>query len=88
MNDLSNFNEILRKDVPYDNIKSHRKPGFHPFFRRYIFWEITGGGQFDSSPPPPSSHFSVKNVFLIKKRQRDKETDREIKKQSKKNNIL
>ena len=27
LNDLRNFNEIFRKDVPYDNIKSHRKPG-------------------------------------------------------------
>ena len=27
LNDLKNFNEIFRKDVPYDNIKSHKKPG-------------------------------------------------------------
>ena len=25
---LGNFNEIFRKDVAYDNFKSHRKPGF------------------------------------------------------------
>ena len=27
MNDLRNFKEIFRKDVPYDDIKSHTKPG-------------------------------------------------------------
>ena len=25
---LHNFNEIFKKDVPYDNFKSHKKPGF------------------------------------------------------------
>ena len=35
--------EIFRKDVNCDNIKSHKKPGFHPLFRRYIFWKTTGG---------------------------------------------
>ena len=44
MNDLRNFNEIFRKDVTYDNIKSHKKPGFHPLFRRYIFRKSTKGG--------------------------------------------
>ena len=34
---LENFNEIFRKDVTYDNIKSHKKAGFHPLFRRYNF---------------------------------------------------
>ena len=28
LNDLSNFNEIFRKDVAYDNIESHKKQGF------------------------------------------------------------
>ena len=37
LNGLRNFNENLRKDVTYDNIKSRKKPGFHPLFRRYIF---------------------------------------------------
>ena len=35
--DLRIFNEIFRKDVTYDNIKSHRKTGFHSVFIRYIF---------------------------------------------------
>ena len=36
LNNLRNLNEIFRKDVTYDNIKSHKKPGFHPLFRRHI----------------------------------------------------
>ena len=28
MNDWRKFNEIFRKDVTYDNIKSHKKQGF------------------------------------------------------------
>ena len=34
--DLRNFNESLGKDVTYDNIKSHKRPGFLPLIRRYI----------------------------------------------------
>ena len=37
LNSLRNFNENLRKDVTYDNLKSRKKPGFHPLFRRYFF---------------------------------------------------
>ena len=32
------------------NIKSHKKPGFHPSFRRYIFRKSTVDGQIDPSP--------------------------------------
>ena len=32
--------QIFRKDVSYDNIKSHKKPEFHPPFRRYIFQDL------------------------------------------------
>ena len=28
MNDLRNFNEIFRKDMTYDNTKSHKSQGF------------------------------------------------------------
>ena len=45
LNDLRNFNKILRKDGTYDHIKRHKKPGFHPLFRRYIFRKATGGYQ-------------------------------------------
>ena len=27
----------------YDNVKSHKKPGFYPPFKRYIFRKTTGG---------------------------------------------
>ena len=30
---MINFNEFSRKDVTYDNIKSHKKPGFYPLFK-------------------------------------------------------
>ena len=42
LNLLRNFNEIFRKDVTYDNIKSN-KPRFKPLLRRYIFEKTTGG---------------------------------------------
>ena len=29
--------------MTHDNIKSHKKPGFHNLFRRYCFWKTTGG---------------------------------------------
>ena len=35
-NDLLNFNEIFRKDVPYDNIKSNKKAKPHPISRSHI----------------------------------------------------
>ena len=31
LNELSNFNEIFREDVTYDNIKSPKKTGIHDF---------------------------------------------------------
>ena len=40
---MLNLNEILRKDVTYDNIKSHKKSGTHPLSRRYIFGKAKGG---------------------------------------------
>ena len=54
---MRNFNEILRKDVPYDNSKSHKKTEFHPLSRRYIFRRTTGGGESNWSPSP--SRFRV-----------------------------
>ena len=39
---MSNFNEVFREDVTYDNIKSRKKPGSHPLFRRNIFRKTTG----------------------------------------------
>ena len=41
--------------MSYDNIKSYKKPGFHPPFRRYISQKTTGvGGQIDSLSPSPA----------------------------------
>ena len=37
----------------WDDIKSHRKPGFHPLFRRHLFRKTTVGGQIKPSRPPP-----------------------------------
>ena len=37
LKDLRNFNEIFGKDVAKDKIKSHKKAGFHPLSRKYIF---------------------------------------------------
>ena len=46
LNDLSNYNDIFRKEVAYDNTKSHKKSGFHSFSRKHIFRKTTveGGG--------------------------------------------
>ena len=40
---MNNFNEVFRKYVTYDNIKSHKKQGFHPLFRRNIYRKVTEG---------------------------------------------
>ena len=50
LNNLMNFNEIFRKDVTYDNIKIHKKPGFHLLFRN-AFFEKHSGGQIDTAQP-------------------------------------
>ena len=41
--DLRSLNEIFRKDVTYDNVRSHKKLGLHPLSRRYIFEKTTEG---------------------------------------------
>ena len=57
---LQEFHEIFSKDVTYDNIKSHKKPEFHPF--------STVEGTFLEkalTPPlPPSSLLRVYVFFL------------------------
>ena len=40
-----NFDEIFRKDVTYDNIKSHKKAGLYRLSKKYIFGKTTEGGQ-------------------------------------------
>ena len=48
LNDLRNFTGIFRKDVTYDNIKSHKNQGF-TFSLEDTFLEKPQGGQND--PP-------------------------------------
>ena len=45
LSDSGNFNQVFRKDVTYDNIKSHKKVAFRSPFRRYIFEKTAGGHQ-------------------------------------------
>ena len=83
---MNNFNEIFRKDVPYDNIKSLKKPGIHRLCRRYIFWKTTGGGQFDPPPPPPPSRFRVNaglsEKFLIAEHLKEDRNEQDFKRYS------
>ena len=54
-------NEVFMKDVIYDNIKSHKRPGFHRLFRRYIFQKTRrrGGGGGSNWPSLLPAHFSI-----------------------------
>ena len=42
-NDLRNFKEIFRKDVPHDKIKSHKKLGDHLSLEDTFFEKPQGG---------------------------------------------
>ena len=56
---IETFQWNFRKDVTYDNIKSHqKKPGLHPLSRRSIFGK-TAGGQFNEM-----SFLSMQMSFL------------------------
>ena len=63
LNNMRNFNDIFRKDVTHDNIKSHKNPGFYPLFRRYNFKKTTGGSQIDAPLP---CRFRVKQKIQTK----------------------
>ena len=43
LNELRNSNEIFRKDVTYDNIKSHKRADLHPFSKKHIFGRTASG---------------------------------------------
>ena len=46
-----NFNDIFKKNVTYDNLKSHKKTRTsHPLSRKYIFEENTEVAQIDPLP--------------------------------------
>ena len=43
LNEYRNLNEIFRKDVTYDNIKSHTKTGLQSFSEKTHFWKNHSG---------------------------------------------
>ena len=49
LNDLRNFNEIFRKDVAYDKIKSHKETGLHSLFLSHSFVKPQGGSNCSPS---------------------------------------
>ena len=52
---MRNFNEVFRKDVTYDNIKSHKKQGFPFSLKKFISEKITVGLSYPLPPHPPSN---------------------------------
>ena len=50
LNELRNFNEMFRKHVTYDNIKSHKKTGLHAFSEKHNFTKSTAF--FRNTPLP------------------------------------
>ena len=45
-------------------ILSHKKPGFHPFSRRYIFGKTKGVGQIDLARVKNKKSFKVKQKIF------------------------
>ena len=58
------FNEIFRKNVTCDNIKSHKKSSLHPLFRRHNIRKSTGGG-VKLAPSLLSIKVKYKAFFII-----------------------
>ena len=56
---LRNFNEIFRKDVTHDNIKSHKKQGYTLSLEDEFFKISQGCGDQINPPPPLLSRFKV-----------------------------
>ena len=73
LNNLRNFNAIFRKGTTYGNIKSHKKTGFHPLLRRYIFGKTTIGGHLSCCLQvlrirvATAENYIVKEQFLLLK---------------------
>ena len=60
---LHNF--FFRKNVNYDNIKSHKAPGSRRLLRRYLFQKTTGeGGGGEGVKLTPPSRFRVNNQAM------------------------
>ena len=68
---MSSFSGIFTKDVTYDNIKSHKKAGFRPLFRSYIFGKTTGG-VFGLNPFCRNATFIMPIYQFQKDRHQDK----------------
>ena len=47
MNDGRNLDEIFRKDVTYENIRSRKKEGFTSSLQKMHIWKIHRGDQID-----------------------------------------
>ena len=48
---MRNFSDVFGENVAYDNIKSHKKTGFHPLSRKKHFWKNhRGGGKLTRQP--------------------------------------
>ena len=64
---MRNFNKVFRKDMTYDNIKSHKKARLHTLSRRHIFRKKHRWVKLYTTPPPPPplSFFRVKLVEEI-----------------------
>ena len=59
---LEEFQWNFQGDATYDNIKSHKKAGLHPLFRRYSFEKATG----DSIEPSPPVFLGLKENKSLK----------------------
>ena len=69
LTELRTFNEIFRKDVPYDNIKSRQKPEFHLFSEKHVSGNtIAGRDQIDPLPlsPLPPAFLGLMNYLMTK----------------------
>ena len=51
LNGLRNFNEIFRKSVAYNNIKSHKKAGLYPPLENTVYEKPQGAGSLLHLPP-------------------------------------
>ena len=48
---VDEFQWGFQEDVTYDNIKSHKRPGLHPFSEKYIFGKSAARGVWGSNWP-------------------------------------
>ena len=74
---MRNFNVVFRKDVTYDNIKSHKKQGFPFSLKKYISEKITVGLSYPLPAIPPQISINIsssltqygRQIFGLKKTQ-------------------